>query len=679
MAKSLLEQLPSIVSAGKRQATTILEGSEGSGRVGLQTRELVIPARDHGGLTMPSAGDESTALPMNRLIYGDNLLAMAAILSGDADTPSVRGKVDLIYIDPPFDSRADYRTRVTIPGATLDQKATVFEQFAYSDTWADGTASYLAMLTPRLVLIRELLADTGSLYVHLDYHVSHYVKIVLDEVFGRDNFVNELIWQRTGAHNDSQRFGNVHDSILMYGKSSARKFRATYTPYADEYIQERFRSVEEGTGRRFWLNTATAAGPGPARTFKGVLREPPRGTHWRYSQDRIDELVASGKIIFSKSGMPYVKQYLDESPGRPAQSVWSDIKMTKSGVERLAYDTQKPEALLERIIQSSSDPGDLVADLFVGSGTTAAVADRLGRNWIASDLGKPATMITRKRLIDQDASPFLYQAIGDYQIEQARSTLGRRFRVGDLARVVLDLYGALPLAREENVNGSLGRMPHGKTLVFADSPARLTTASTLRRAQAFRESKLGGFDKVVVLGWNFAAGIGQVISDLADLDLEVLVIPPDLLDRLKKKGAEKVASEIRFSSLQYLEAKVLGRYQGESSESIDVELSNYVLLSPDAINLEPASRKSLLDVMNAEPLALVEYWAVDTDYDGEVFQSVWQDYRGNVDNDGDPLRVVTKASVNAAVKQGPRTICIRAVDVFGFESEVVVTNVEVTK
>ena len=148
-------------------------------------------------------------------------------------------------------------------------------------------------------------------------------------------------------------------------------------------------------------------------------------------------------------------------------------------------------------------------------------------------------MITRKRLIDQDAKPFLYQAIGDYQVEQARSTLGRSFRVGDLAKVVLDIFGALPLPPEENVNGSLGRLPNTRTLVFADSPSRLTTVSTLRRAQGYRDSKLGGFDKVVVLGWNFSAGIGQDITDLNDPKLEVLVIPPDLLDRLKKKGARQ--------------------------------------------------------------------------------------------------------------------------------------------
>lgn len=213
---------------------------------------------------------------------------------------------------------------------------------------------------------------------------------------------------------------------------------------------------------------------------------------------------------------------------------------------------------------------------------------------------------------------------------------------------------------------------------MADSPSKLTTATTLRRAQQHRDSVMGGFDKVVVLGWNFSVGIGQDIAALHDERLEVLVIPPDLLDRLKKKGSlEKLASEVRFSSLQYLQASVTGRkHVGEGGE-LHVRLDNYVLLSPDAINLDAKNREALQGVMNQEPLALIEYWAVDPDYDGELFRSVWQDYRGNVENDADPLRVITQARLQLPHKAGPRRICVRAVDVFGFESEVDIDQVEV--
>ena len=336
--------------------------------------------------------------------------------------------------------------------------------------------------------------------------------------------------------------------------------------------------------------------------------------------------------------------------------------------------------LLERIIKASSDENSIVADFFGGSGTTAAVAEKLGRRWITSDLGKPACMIMRKRLIDQNARPFFYQAIGDYQVEAARSALGKKFRVGDLSQIVLGLYGALPLDADDNPNRNLGKIPQSRTLVFVDSPQKLTGLATLKKAQELRGSHLGGWEKVVVLGWNFTADIGEVITNLNDAKLEVLVIPPDLLDRLKKSGGfEKLktdfdAQRIRFSSLQYVTIKPIERKAIASGEVLTVELENYVLLSPDALNLEAKDKERLQAVVNRDPLALVEYWSVDPDYDGEVFRSVWQDYRGNTDNDDDPLHVVRKAVLSGLpVKSGSRRVCVRVVDVFGFEAEVVKT------
>lgn len=634
MSKSLLEQLPGIVAAGKRQAAQILEQLEGRNRVSLQTRELVIPSKDRDGFNFWGNEGDDAAEARNRLIYGDNLLAMAALLAGDERTPSLRGKVDLIYIDPPFDSKADYRTKITLPGTTIDQKPTVLEQFAYSDTWADGTASYLAMIMPRLILMRELLSDHGSIYVHLDWHVGHYVKLLLDEVFGKENFRNEVIWSYVSGGVSDRFFARKHDTLFFYSK-----------------------------GPRYYFNVQKERDEAKvAKLSKDKIFVDEKGEYTWYIRPQTNPKVPDG-----------VKSYLDKY----VQDVWQIPIVNPQAKERVEYATQKPESLIRRILAASCPPGGLVVDVFVGSGTTLCVAEKMGMRWIGSDLGKPAAMITRKRLIDQDANPFLYQAIGDYQVEQARSTLGRSFRVGNLAKVVLDLFGALPLPSEENVNGSLGRLPGTRTLVYADSPSRLTTISTLKRAQGYREVKMGGFDKVVVLGWNFSAGIGQDINDLNDPNLEVLVIPPDLLDRLKKKGAERLASDVRFSSLQYLQAEVAARTTDGERESLAVNLQNYVLLSPDAINLDQANRAKLQEVMNSEPLALIEYWAVDPDYDGEVFRSVWQDYRGNTENDGDELRVVTTAVLDLPRVDGPRTVCVRAVDVFGFESEVVISGVEV--
>jgi adenine-specific DNA-methyltransferase len=225
--KSLLEQLRKIVAEGRQQAERILESLESRHRVRLQTREWVLPSKDTAaGDWIASAqrrghlNDGSSAEWHNRLVYGDNLHAMAALLAGDEHTPSLHGQVDLIYIDPPFDSKADYRTKVVLPGVELEQRPTVIEQFAYSDTWSDGTASYLRMITPRLVLMRELLRDTGSIYVHLDWHVGHYVKIILDDVFGKKILRNEIAWCYHGPGSPGMRqFNRKHDHIYWYSKS----------------------------------------------------------------------------------------------------------------------------------------------------------------------------------------------------------------------------------------------------------------------------------------------------------------------------------------------------------------------------------------------------------------------------------------------------------------------------
>ncbi len=718
MSKSLLEQLPEIVAEGRKEASRILEGLENRHRVTLQTREWVLPAKDSAvqdwitreaqaaqreaifnpgqGELLPSAQPllgEATSVRSdgvegwrNRLIYGDNLLAMAALLAGDETTPSLRGKVDLIYIDPPFDSKADYRTKVTLPGVELEQTPTMIEQFAYSDTWSDGTASYLAMITPRLILMRELLADTGSIYVHLDWHVGHYVKIVMDELFGKTNHLGEIVWQRTSAHGDTKFFGNVIDRIYCYSKVQDNyPWQQQYVPFDPDYVESEYRYTD-ADGRRFRRGDLTGAG-----TTNGETGQPWRGLnpksigrHWARPPRDLDELDKIGKIYWPPKGKwPHQKVYLDESPGARVSNLWRDIPpLNNVAKEGTGYNTQKPERLIERIIKATCPAGGLVADFNGGSGTTSAAAERSGRRWITSDIGKPACMIMRKRLIDQDAKPFLYQAIGDYQVEAAKATLGRDFRMGDLAGIVLSLYGALPLSHDVNPQRNLGQINSpdwggqkgSKTLVLADSPNKLTGAATLKKAIAQRDNLLGGWDRVVVLGWNFEPSIGETITALNDQRLEVLVIPPDLMDRLKKKGGlDKLRGQVRFSSLQYLTIHPVTRRADGAQETLTVLLKNYVLLSPEAINLDDANRVKLQAVIQQEPLALIEYWAVDPDYDGKVFRSIWQDYRGNTANDGDPLRVTTQAEVIVPAKVGPRKVCVRVVDVFGFEAEVVST------
>lgn len=680
---SLIEELPRIVADGKREVERIYERLQSSNRLTLQTNEFVLPAKDKSGLfkgTVPEfKGGHGEWI--NRLCYGDNLLVMQALLAGDPSTglPSLRGQIDLIYIDPPFDSKADYRTKIILPGETLEQRPTVIEQFAYSDTWKDGTASYLRMLYPRLVIMRELLSERGSMYVHIDWHVGHYVKILLDDIFGKSSFEAEIVWKRTASHNDPNRPGNVHDTLLYYSRGNEKIWNPQYQAHDPAYLEKVY--VYNDKRGRYRLDNLTAPGISGGVTGKDWRGVNPTsfGRHWRTDPIELEKLLKDDRIQLKADGKPSIngwKQYLNDTKGMPLLSIWADLpNVTGISNEKLGYSTQKPETLLERIIKSSSNQDSLIADFFCGTGTLGAVAERQGRRWIMADLGKPAVMITRKRLIDQEAKPFFYQSIGDYQKESLAGLRGVR-RIGDLAQVVLNLYGALPFPDDQFSGRNLGYLKEDRTLVFVDSPAKMTGLPTLKRAQELRNSFMGGgWKKVVVLGWNFVFDIASQIQTLNDSKLEVLVIPPDLLDKLKTKaGYDKLlkSGQIRFSSLQYLSINpVKVGVHSSDIEELTVELENYVLLSPDALPLEEEDKTRLQKVMAKDPLALIEYWSIDPSFDGETFRSKWQDYRENKENDSDPYHVVLKATLLVPRLPGKRRICVKAVDVFGFESVVV--------
>lgn len=632
MAKSLIEELPRIASEGRQEAQRIIERLSSGTRIGLQTNELVLPRKDVSGFfrgqvpNIPNAFNAALdgGSWMNRLVYGDNLLTMQALLAGAPQTglPSLRGKVDLIYIDPPFDSKADYRTKVTLPGLDFQQKPTVVEQFAYADTWEEGTISYLKMIYPRLILMKELLSERGSIYVHIDWHIGSYMKVILDDIFGKENFVNEIIWYYRRWNIAGSSFATNHDTILYYGKNKSNRV------YNQLYIPKSEKSSAQG------------------KSWKSVIDE---------------------------NGIRHSIMTDEPTKGVPMPDVWDVSMINPVAKERIGYATQKPEALLERIIKASSNEGDLVCDFFGGSGTTAAVAEKLGRRWITCDIGKPASLVMRKRFIDQEVNPFLYQSIGDYQKEAFHNNKKLR-RVGDLSQVVLGLFGALPFSPEQVSDRNFGYVKGTRNLVMVDSPNRLTTAVTVRRAVEAKASLLGGdWDKVIVLGWNFAFDISQAIEKYKNSNVEVLVIPPDLLDKLSKKGFKKLIADktVRFSSLQYLVVNpVQVTMNGNGEDELDISLNNYVLLSPDNIPLDDKDKEKLQQVMEQDPLSLIEYWSIDPDYDGDTFRSTWQDYRENVDNDSDPLHCVYSTRI-AMPHKDERKVCVKAVDVFGFESQVI--------
>lgn len=624
MSKSLIEELPRIAREGRREAERALERMVAGNRVSLQTNEMVLPGKDESGLWRGMNPQKMESGKYNRLIYGDNLLSMQALLAGDESSglESLRGKVNLIYIDPPFDSKADYRTKITLPHNQITQKPTTFEQFGYSDLWQKGTVSYLEYMYPRLVLMKELLSETGSIYVHIDWHVGHYLKILLDDIFGKENFRNEIVWIYTRMGTKGQKiFSRAHDNVYWYSKNNSWIFNLDEVrlPYSEGSL------ARQG----YQLN----------RLGSGISKQ--------------------GVTVLNNIGK--------------CPEDWFDIPYLR-GNERVDYATQKPEKLLERIIKASSNEGDLVCDFFGGSGTTAAVAERLGRRWITTDIGKPACLVMRKRFIDMNAKPFLYQAIGDYNKEAFTS--GKQFgKIGDLCEVLLKLYGALPFTKEECSDRHWGKIKGGRTLVYADSPNVITDKATIKRAAVACKGFMGGgWSKCVVLGWNFSFDISQAVEQYKDC-VEVLAVPPDLLDRLRRSGLDKLinSGNIRFTSLQYLTLKeaVLQSFNEEEDE-LKVVLENYILHSPDCIPLDDKDKAVLEEIMSKDPLALIEYWSIDPDYDGQTFRSLWQDYRQNTENDQDPLHCVYSATIRVR-KKDERKICVKAVDVFGLESMVIKT------
>lgn len=659
--KSLITELPKIIERGKKEAERILDSLSKKNKITLQTNELVLPTKAKGGLfsfTGQAVKGDVNKEWLNRMIYGDNLLAMQALLAGDPQSkmPSMRGKIDLIYIDPPFDSKADYRTKIHLPSTDIEAMPTVIEQHAYSDTWKNGTVSYLEMMVPRLILMRELLSEQGFIFIHIDWHVGHYVKIFMDDIFGKDNFRNEIIVRRikknVQEYETVKQLNYGHDTILFYSKN----------------IDARFKPFQKHNEREERWHSFEAAGHRNGMDYDLFGFKPRNGNHWRWSKERADIAIKEGILRpHQNTGKPEYK--IAETQFEVRDTIWDDITAYSF---KFNYQTEKNEALIDLMIEHCSNENSIVADFFAGSGTLGAVAERAKRNWIMCDLGKPAVMVMRKRLIDQDAKPFLYQSIGDYQKEQFEKSAFRT--IGDLSHVIINLYGALPFPLQEGVPNNLGYDKRTKTLVFVDSPSKMTGYNTLKKAQELRAGFMGGWDKVVVLGWNFVTDIGKILENIKDDKLEVLVIPPDLLDQLKTKASyEKLikSGKIKFSSLQYLTIKPIKVKQEKENDIIEVELDNYTLLSPDALPLDQTNKEKLEEVMGDDPLALIEYWSIDPDYDGETFRSKWQDYRQNTENDADEFRVIKKAKLEVPKVSGKRKVCVKAVDVFGFESATV--------
>ena len=369
----------------------------------------------------------------NLLYYGDNLDVLRRCVAGES--------VDLVYLDPPFNSAQNYNALLKERKGT----ETAAQIRAFEDTWrwdqvaarayqeivegggkvaqamiafhsylgANDMLAYLAMMAPRLVELRRVLKETGSIYLHCDPAASHYLKILMDAVFGPANYLNDITWERFNFHADAHRWGRLHDVVLCFAKSAGKHLYTTQRKgYDEKYIKSHFKKDRDG--RLYRLDNALAAGQGPARVFFGKTLKPKTGTHWRWSQENIDKLIVQGRIVLTGKGMPSIIRYLDEMPGHPIGDVWTDIpEINSQAHERLGYPPQKPEALMERIIRASSNVDDLVLDPFCGCGTTVAVAQRLKRRWIGIDITHLAINLIRRRLHDAFGKNAAFKVIGE--------------------------------------------------------------------------------------------------------------------------------------------------------------------------------------------------------------------------------------------------------------------------
>lgn len=399
-----------------------MERTELASAVPTQVVEIVRPGRAverAGELELPARAQPERVIPENRLIWtNDNLVALRTLLDErDPKTKDYRyrGKVDLIYIDPPFMVNNDFLVDNAIEiqldeeaGMAAKKEPSLVEILAYKDTWRQGLDSFLSMLRSRLVLLRGLLAPSGSVYVHLDYHAAHYVKVLMDELFGYANFVNEIVWRRAFAHNDPGRCGNIHDTLLCYSMTDRPLWNQVFHPPKAEYVRQFFDQYDEKRGERYARLPLDAPRHGEGGNlmyeWKGVV--PAKGRTWALLKEKMQELDAQGRIHYPKSGMPRLKRYASEYFGNALQDIWTDVnKIHNQSSEQLGYPTQKPVALLERIISASSPPGGMVLDCFMGSGTTVEAAERLGRRWIGVDNGKYAVHLARKRLIQLQGQP----------------------------------------------------------------------------------------------------------------------------------------------------------------------------------------------------------------------------------------------------------------------------------
>ena len=625
----------------------------------------------------------------NKLIWGDNKLILSSLKNGPLrEEIEKQGGIKLIYIDPPFDVGADFSMSIEIGDESFIKQPGILEEIAYRDTWGRGADSFISMIYERLVLMRDLLADDGSIYVHCDWRVQGYIRLILDEVFNKERFQNEIIWKRQSPSSSKARakkFSADHDTIYFYSKSPNYQFNRIFTEYPEEEIKKRFKQKDE----------------------KGHYKDAELAS---YSEETLNRLKKENRLIITSGGKYRYKIYLDEIEGVLVDTLWTDIPPVNSQAKQdTGYATQKPEALLERIIKASSNEGDLIVDFFCGSGTTLAVAEKLGRKWIGSDLGKFAIHTTRKRMIGvqreiknsgKDFRAFEILNLGKYERqhyiginenlrdEEKRKQLEQKEK--DFVDLILHAYKAEPVSNFSTFHGKK------QNRLVAVGPVNLPV-TRLFVEEIISECRQKRITKVDILGFEFEMGLFPSVQEEAKgkgIDLALKYIPREVFD---KRAIEK--NQVVFHDVSYIE--VTPHIKGNS---IAVELSDFsVHYNQDTIanveeNLKPGRNKIVVEsgqiikiskdkkgITTREPLTKtwtdwIDYWSVDFDFESKkeiisvqntdgvteeiwsgdyIFENEWQSFRTRKD------RSLELNSIYKEVLPGRRKIAVKVVDIFG--------------
>ena len=661
-----------------------------------QTAEVVLPNPSRDQQTIQSFFNtllnvQIERSKMNRLIWGNNLLTMQALLASGYE-----GKINLIYIDPPFWTNENYYAKFEVGGTEITKIPSVIERLAYKDIWEGGIDSFLDMLYPRLQLMRRLLADNGSIFVHLDYHIGHYTKLLMDEIFGIDNFRNEIIVKRgrkKGLMYQFEKVDRMHasnDTIFWYTKSSVSKFKHPLSE--TESVEAKWMG--------FWSNVDR-----PTMRYDLFGTTPNRG-QWKWKKERAMKAIENYRrfeddfknnlsreefekltkdnlefmknkslleywrsngqgleFIRMREGVKYPEYWVEPREHKLIDNLWTDIESYNYSSD---YPTEKHSELIERIITNFSNEGDLVADFFTGSGTTLVAAEKRGRKWIGCDFSKVAMQVTRNRLVQIDSKPFLIENIGNYQRQLIYLTGSRNY---EISPIILKLYGATP--RKDYPDLGTRKIDELDELVYVSHPDRPVTAKKVEELEELAEKLDGkGYQQLVILGWDYEYSYDEIFRERERVSKRTWharvvskTIPPEINEYLRKvKTTDEIDSlngKIQFYEKPYLKLlkpeiqSIQGKYK------ITVGIDRYVVFDYPIEN--EVHEKEIQELVKEKPLSIIDYWAIDWNYDGITFKSMWQAMRKTGRN------VLPIPKYTSKELEGGKlyTIVIRVVDIFG--------------